>query len=614
MNKNLPKFDPPKKLQLFLWYAIAAIILIYIYQSFAKFPSETISYSRFIQLVKANKVKKVSIGRSYIKGSYAVDGKNSLFSVIKVEDKNLVNLLLKHGVEVDGVISSDWLNNLIFGWILPFGILFFVWYMLSRRMKNSSTSIFGFGKGRFRIYTNQRPETTFNDVAGEKEAKEETSEVVEFLKDPQRFKRLGGRIPKGVLLVGPPGTGKTLLARAVAGEARVPFISISGSEFVEMFVGVGASRVRDLFETAKKMAPCIVFIDEIDTIGKSRAISSVTGGNDEREQTLNQLLAEMDGFDSSGGVIILAATNRPEILDPALLRPGRFDRQILVDKPDLDGREEIFEVHLKKIKLAGEVDSRRLAQQTVGLSGADIANVTNEAALLAGRENASDVKMKHLEEAIERQQVGLERKSRRINVNEKKIIAYHETGHAIVAEMVKFSEPVQKISIIPRGLAALGYTSQRPLEDRYLMRKDEIMDKIAMLFGGRVAEEIIFNDVSTGAQNDLARATDMAKSLVTRLGMDDTVGPIIFDDIQKFPLRTPYSSAYSDISEETKKIIEKSVQKILSEARSKARKILEENRDELEQVAKLLMEKETLSGDGLRDILNKKKEEKETTV
>ena len=309
MNKNLPNFGSPKNIKLFLWYAVAAIILVYLYQSFVKFPSETLSYSRFIQLVNANKVKKVSIGKDYIKGIYDANNKKIQFSVIRVEDKNLVKLLLKHGVEVDGVISSDWLNNLIFGWILPFGVLFFIWYMLSRKMKNSSTSIFGFGKGRFRIYTNQRPDTTFKDVAGEKEAKEEISEIIEFLKDPERFKNLGGRMPKGVLLVGPPGTGKTLLARAVAGEARVPFISISGSEFVEMFVGVGASRVRDLFETAKKMAPCIVFIDEIDTIGKSRAISSVTGGNDEREQTLNQLLAEMDGFDSSGGVIILAATN-----------------------------------------------------------------------------------------------------------------------------------------------------------------------------------------------------------------------------------------------------------------------------------------------------------------
>ncbi len=603
MNKNLPNFGSPKNIKLFLWYAVAAIILVYLYQSFVKFPSETLSYSRFIQLVNANKVKKVSIGKDYIKGIYDANNKKIQFSVIRVEDKNLVKLLLKHGVEVDGVISSDWLNNLIFGWILPFGVLFFIWYMLSRKMKNSSTSIFGFGKGRFRIYTNQRPDTTFKDVAGEKEAKEEISEIIEFLKDPERFKNLGGRMPKGVLLVGPPGTGKTLLARAVAGEARVPFISISGSEFVEMFVGVGASRVRDLFETAKKMAPCIVFIDEIDTIGKSRAISSVTGGNDEREQTLNQLLAEMDGFDSSGGVIILAATNRPDILDPALLRPGRFDRQILVDKPDLDGREAIFKVHLKKIKIDDEVDPKKLAQQTVGLSGADIANVVNEAALLAGREESSYVKMKHLEEAIERQQVGLERKSRRINVNEKEIIAYHETGHAIVAEMVKFSEPVQKISIIPRGLAALGYTSQRPLEDRYLMRKDEIMDKIAVLFGGRVAEEIIFNDISTGAQNDLARATDMAKSLVARLGMDETVGPVIFDDTQKAILKNPYSPAYSDISEETKNIIEKSVKKILDKAHSHASKILRENRDKLEKIAKLLIEKETLSGDDLRKIL-----------
>ncbi len=604
----MTKFNLPKGPQLLIWYVVAAITMIYIYQSFVKFPSTVISYSEFVRLVNANTVKKVSIGKDIIKGAYVSRGMLTRFSTVRVNDKQLISLLLKHGVEINGTISSDLLKNLIFGWILPFGVLFFIWYLFSKRIKSSSSSIFGFGKGKYRVYTNKRPDTTFADVAGEQEAKEETEEIIEFLSQPERFKRLGGRMPKGVLLVGTPGTGKTLLARAVAGEAGVPFISISGSEFVEMFVGVGASRVRDLFETAKKMSPCIIFIDEIDTIGKSRGISSITGGNDEREQTLNQLLAEMDGFDSSKGVIILAATNRPEVLDPALLRPGRFDRQILVDKPDLQGREEIFRLHLKKIKVDDDIDPKKLAQQTIGLVGADIANIVNEGALLASRKDSETVSMKYLEEAIERQQVGVEKRSRRINPNEREIIAYHETGHAIVAEMVKHSEPVQKISIIPRGIAALGYTSQRLLEDRYLWRKGELMDKIAMLFGGRTAEEIIFGDSSTGAQNDLARATDMARSLVARFGMDDTIGAVILEDQQRSMMDNPYSYR-ADISEETKHVMEESIKKILESAHNSARSILEANRSKLEEVAKILIKQETISGDRLREILEKGSEQ-----
>ncbi len=611
MDKKVPKFNLPKGPQILIWYIVAAIAMIYMYQSFVKFPNTVISYSEFVKLVNANAVKKVSIEKDIIKGAYS-SGNNisTRFSTVRVNDKQLIPLLLKHGVEVNGTISSDLLKNLIFGWILPFGVLFFIWYLFSKKMKGSSSSIFGFGKGKYRVYTNKRPDTTFDDVAGEQEAKEETEEIIEFLKQPERFKRLGGRMPKGVLLVGTPGTGKTLLAKAVAGEAGVPFISISGSEFVEMFVGVGASRVRDLFETAKKMSPCIIFIDEIDTIGKSRGISSITGGNDEREQTLNQLLAEMDGFDSGKGVIILAATNRPEVLDPALLRPGRFDRQILVDKPDLQGREEIFRLHLKKIKVDDDVDPKRLGQQTIGLVGADIANIVNEGALLAGRKDSETVSMKYLEEAIERQQVGMEKKSRRINPNEKKIIAYHETGHAIVAETVKHSEPVQKISIIPRGIAALGYTSQRLLEDKYLWSKGELIDKIAMLFGGRAAEEIIFGDPSTGAQNDLARATDMARSLVARFGMDDTIGPVILEE-QQNPMNNPYGYR-ADISDKTRYAMDGSIKKILENAHNSAKLILEANRSKLEKVANILIKQETISGDRLRELIGKNNNQETT--
>ncbi len=591
-------------LKFLLIYAVITLILVYFYQSYLGTKTETISYSRFLQLVKENKIKKCIISDQYIKGAMIRNGKLVKFSTVAVKNPNLVTLLEKHHVEFRGTVQNTWLNNLIFGWILPFGILFFLWWIITKRMRGTSGSLFGMGKSRFRVYLNKKPDVKFSDVAGIDEVKQEVEEIVEFLRDPQRFQRLGGRIPKGVLVVGPPGTGKTLLAKATAGEAGVPFISISGSEFIEMFVGVGASRVRDLFAEAKKLSPCIVFIDEIDAIGKSRAMGTLTS-NDEREQTLNQLLTEMDGFDPAAGVIIMAATNRPEVLDPALLRPGRFDRQIVVDKPDVDGREAILKVHIKKIRIAEDVDIRTLAQMTPGLVGADLANIVNEAALLAARENEESVHMHHFEEAIERQLAGLKKKNRVIREDEKKRIAYHESGHAIVAYMLPGADPVKKISIVPRGLAALGYTQQLPTEERYLLTKSDMIDRLSVLFGGRAAEEIIFKDVSTGAQNDLSRATDIARAIVTQFGMNEKVGLGVFEKEtrNRFLPTEMLPERYESVSEKTKELIDEEIKKTLDEAYKRAKQLLLENKDKLEELAKTLLEKEVVDEKELKKIM-----------
>ena len=477
-----------------------------------------VSYSELKNEIQNGSVSMVSIGQTNIKAQ----SNGTTYIAKKVSDNDLVKILDEKKIPYGAYNESNFFTDILFSWVIPLAIFFGIWMFLVNRMqKNVSGGILGIGSSK-KLVNSEKPKVKFSDVAGVEEAKEEVKEIVDFLKNPGRYINLGAKIPKGVLLVGPPGTGKTLLAKAVAGEADVPFFSVNGSSFIEMFVGVGASRVRDLFETAKKEAPAIVFIDEIDAIGKSRAAGGFGGGNDEREQTLNQLLAEMDGFSSDANpVIVLAATNRPEVLDAALLRPGRFDRQVLVDKPDFKGRIEILNVHSKDIKLSKSVDLEEIARLTAGLAGADLANIINEAALLAGRNEKNYVEQNDLVEAVERAIAGLEKKSRRINPKEKRIVAYHECGHALISETTKGADKVTKVSIIPRGLAALGYTLNTPEENKFLMQKHELYAMIDVLLGGRAAEEIFIKEISTGASNDLERATDIVKSMVSIYGMSD---------------------------------------------------------------------------------------------
>ena len=495
--------------------------------AYGKSINKSVAYSDIKRLINNGQIEYVGIGDTNIKAvSKSSSGMVTTYRARKVgEDNTLIPTLERMGINYGGVNEQNLLADMLFGWVLPLFFFFAIWMFLAKKMSKSlgggAGGILGMG-GAKKMINSEKPNVKFADMAGNKEAKEEVSEIVEFLRSPDKYINLGAQIPKGVLLVGPPGTGKTLLAKAVAGEADVEFLSVTGSSFIEMFVGVGASRVRDLFEQAKKVAPAIIFIDEIDAIGKSRA-SGGMGGNDEREQTLNQLLAEMDGFSGGGEapVIILAATNRPEILDPALLRPGRFDRQVLVDKPDLEGRIEILNVHIKDVKISKNVELRDVAVMTAGLAGADLANIINEAALLAGRAEKSQVEAEDFKEAVERQIAGLEKKSRRISPKERKIVAYHESGHALIAEVTKGAKKVNKVSIVPRGLSALGYTLNTPEENKYLMQKHELMAEVDTLLGGRAAEEVYIGEVSTGAGNDLERATDIIKSMATLYGMSD---------------------------------------------------------------------------------------------
>jgi cell division protease FtsH len=519
-----------------------------------------------------------------------------------VNDPDLVKDLDDHEVSYSGHYESKFLSSIL-SWVIPIGIFFLIWRYAMKKM-GPGMGVMSFGKSKAKMFAESETKVTFADVAGIDEAEEELQEVVEFLSNPGKFQKLGGRIPKGVLLVGPPGTGKTLLARAVAGEARVPFFSISGSEFVEMFVGVGAARVRDLFAQAASQAPCIIFIDELDALGKARGMN-VMGGHDEREQTLNQLLVEMDGFETNKGVIIMAATNRPEILDPALLRPGRFDRQVLVDRPDINGREAILKIHSKNVLLASEVDLRKVAGRTPGFVGADLANLINEAALLAARKDKEEVGSAEFDEAVDRVVGGLQKKNRVMNPQEKEIVAFHESGHAIVAESVEHADPVHKISVIPRGIAALGYTQQQPTEDRYLMTRSELLDRLAVLLGGRVAEELVFGEISTGAQNDLQRATDTARSMVTEYGMSDRLGLVTYERARQ-PMYLPESFAPGkSYSEEKAGQIDEEVTRFVEEAHQRVRKILSERRDVLDDLAHLLSQKEVVKGEELRKMLGK---------
>jgi cell division protease FtsH len=528
------------------------------------------------------------------------------FKVTRLDDKNLLQDLQDHGVDYRGQFGSKWLQNLILNWIVPFGLLAIVWGVLFRRIGKGGASILSIGRSKAKIYAEDvKSKVTFKDVAGIDEAVEEVQEIVSFLKDPNKYTRLGAKLPKGILLVGPPGTGKTLLARAVAGESGVPFFSISGSDFVEMFVGVGAARVRDLFVEAKAKAPCIIFIDELDAVGKSRGKGVYVGGYDERENTLNQLLAEMDGFDPRSGIIIMGATNRPEVLDAALLRPGRFDRQVLVDRPDLNGRMQIFQLHIRGLIMSEDVDIHKLAAETPGFAGAEIANVCNEAALLASRKSKEKVSMSDFQEAIERVVGGLEKKNKLINPRERRIVAYHESGHALVGYFTPGADPVQKVSIVPRGLGALGYTLQTPLEDRYLMTRTELIGKVKGLLGGRASEEVVFGEISTGASNDLEKATKIVRSMLTTYGMSTRLPNMSFVERDEggFIGQNPSISRYSDKIEEE---VDEEMLEIIRSCYEEVKRVLQEHRDKLDMMAKTLLERENIDDNDVKTILGPK--------
>ncbi len=588
-----------------IWYVLLGIWVVLLVQNYiaSMFAAQIIPYSQFLNLLKAGKVTEIAVTANQIQGKMKVDGEAGdfkLFKTIRV-DPDLSAMLEQYPVSFKGEIESTFLRDL-FSWIFPLLLFVGVWYFLMKRMGGQQAGFMTLGKNKAKIYMENELNVTFADVAGVDEAKQELVEVIEFLKTPGKFTEIGGRIPKGILLVGPPGSGKTLLAKAVAGESGVPFFSLSGSEFVEMFVGLGAARVRDLFTQAKGKAPCIIFIDELDALGKARGFSAV-GGHDEREQTLNQLLVEMDGFDPKVGVILMAATNRPEILDPALLRPGRFDRHVLVDRPDKVGREQILRVHLKKIKAVADLSVEKLANMTPGMVGADLANLVNEAALLAVRRNKNEVGMEEFEEAVERIIAGLEKKNRLINASERETVAYHEMGHAMVALSLPGTDPVQKISIIPRGVAALGYTMQVPTGDRFLMKKTELENKIASLLGGRAAEELIFGDISTGAHNDLSRATDIAGSMIREYGMSASLGQVYLAG-DKQPLFLGVGPKESgNYSEATAELIDREVREIISREYERAKAILTAKKQTLIRGARLLLEKEKLDGEEIRALL-----------
>jgi cell division protease FtsH len=578
----------------YLIFALLAVMLVQQWWTKAQ-TVEVVPYSQFEKMLADNRISEVVIGEQQITGKLKTPEGSKTVVVANRVQPDLAERLSKYGVPYTRAYESTFLRDLL-SWVVPALVFFGVWFFLVRRMAGQQ-GLGGFmsiGKSRAKVYVEKETGVTFDDVAGVDEAKAELKEIVEFLKNPERYGRLGARIPKGILLVGPPGTGKTLLARAVAGEAGVAFFSISGAEFVEMFVGVGAARVRDLFEQARQRAPAIIFIDELDALGRARGTFGV-GGHDEKEQTLNQLLAELDGFDPSTGLVLLAATNRPEILDPALLRAGRFDRQVLVDRPDKKGRIQILNVHLKKIRLAPAVDVEKIAGLTPGFSGADLANLVNEAALLATRRDATEVTLEDFTQAVERIVAGLEKKNRVLNENERRVVAHHEMGHALVALSIPGCDPVHKISIIPRGVGALGYTIQRPTEDRFLMTREELENKMAVLLGGRAAEDIVFGHLSTGAADDLAKVTGIARSMVMRYGMVKSLGHVTYEEERSPFLAVPGMPQRREFSEETGREIDVAVREIVEAAYAKALEILKRERALLERGAKELLEKETLA-------------------
>jgi cell division protease FtsH len=606
-TRRPPSSPPGQQERGWLLYLVLALLAAFLLVRPG--PSGTqMAYSDLKAKIAAGEAAEVQLSREKVTVTPKKPQKPSeKWVALRVEDPDLLKLIEKQGIKYSGASDGDWFTNLLMAWLLPLGVVLLFWMFIFRRMRPGA-GIMSIGRSRAKLVAEEGTGITFADVAGVDEAVDELREVVDFLRSPERFRRVGGRIPKGVLLVGPPGTGKTLLARAVAGEAKVPFFSLTGSDFVEMFVGVGAARVRDLFERAQAKAPCIVFIDELDAIGKARSGAGTFASHDEREQTLNQLLSEMDGFDARKGLIIMGATNRPEILDPALLRPGRFDRQVLVDRPDVRGREAILRVHARDVRLSPEVDLRAIAAITPGFAGAELANVINEAALLAARRGKDRVTMSEANEAVERVVAGLEKKNRVMNPREKEIVAHHEAGHALLAEVLPTTDRVHKVSMIPRGLGALGFTMQIPLEDRYLMTRPELLDKITVLLGGRAAEQIVFGEISTGAQDDLVRATDLARRMVSQFGMSELLGPQSFAIPEGLAesarmLRGLGLQPDRGHGDRTQEIIDREVASVLRRAEQRARAILDDNREHLVRLAARLREKEVLEGAELREIL-----------
>lgn len=604
-GKKLPKFDPKTRVHLGYW--LMAMVAVFWLQSIWSTSQDvqTVPYSQFQTELQQGKFSNVVVGQQTLTGTLkSPDATGKKIMIAVRVDPQLAGQLQRQGVTYSQAYSNTWLSNIL-SWVLPALVFFGVWYFMVRKFaeKQGGMGMGGFmsiGKSRAKVYMESSTGVSYDDVAGVDEAKAELKEVVDFLKNPVDHSRLGARAPKGVLLVGPPGTGKTLLARAVAGEAGVPFFSISGSEFVEMFVGVGAARVRDLFEQARDKAPAIIFIDELDALGRARGASPFGGGHDEKEQTLNQLLVELDGFDSASGLVILAATNRPEILDPALLRAGRFDRQVLVDRPDKLGRVQVLQVHVRKIHLDPTVDLEQVAALTPGFSGADLANLVNEAALMATRNNAQTVTTEHFTLAVERIVAGLEKKNRLLNPKEREIVAHHEMGHAIVSMNLPGTDVVHKVSIIPRGVGALGYTIQRPTEDRYLMTREELENKMAVLMGGRAAEHIVYGHWSTGAADDLAKVTDIARSMVTRYAMVDKLGSMTLENAPQTMLGGPVMPQQREYSEQTAREVDCAVRELVNAAFTRAEAILQSKRAMLDEGARQLLDKETLSGAELK--------------
>ena len=597
-------------------FAIFAIVIVLAFRSFSgdglsgtfglgsNAQSKMIAYSEFKDMLKNKQLNEVAISETTIKG---VGNDKTIYLAKRINDPTLIGILEQNGITYSVYSENNWFGDLIFSWIIPVFIFFAIWMFIASRMqKNIGGGILGIGSAK-KLINSEKPKVKFDDVAGVEEAKEEVQEIVDYLKSPDKYLRLGAKIPKGILLVGPPGTGKTLLARAVAGEASVPFFSMSASSFIEMFVGVGASRVRDLFENAKKEAPSIVFIDEIDAIGKSRN-SGPMGGNDEREQTLNQLLSEMDGFDADKSpVIVIAATNRPEVLDAALLRPGRFDRQVLVDKPDFKGRCDILKVHMKDVKIGKDVNIEDIARLTTGLAGADLENIINEAALLAGRKSKTFVEQADLVEAVERSIAGLEKKSRRVNPKEKKIVTYHESGHALIAELTKGAKRVTKVSVVPRGLAALGYTLNTPEENKFMMQKHELLAEVDVLLAGRAAEEVFIKEISTGASNDLERATDIIKAMVSMYGMSDVAGLMVLEKQRATFLNGGQS--IKDYSDKMAEKVDEFVKALLHERYTAVLGLLEIYKGAIENMVSALYEEETIEGKRVREIIKNYEEE-----
>jgi cell division protease FtsH len=585
----------------FIWMLIicGVLLLIVTFQHQSKSPERVLSFTEFMQDVESGKVKSVTISQMDVKGEYK-DEKATLKTVIPENYPSTYDTLREKGVVVNIENADSGIMLAILLQFLPILLIVALFLFIMRQMQSGGNKALSFGKSKARLHSAQQKKVTFKDVAGVEEAKEELEEIIDFLREPQKFQKLGGRIPKGVLLVGPPGTGKTLLARAIAGEANVPFFSISGSDFVEMFVGVGASRVRDLFEQGKKNAPCIIFIDEIDAVGRHRG-AGLGGGHDEREQTLNQLLVEMDGFESNEGVILVAATNRPDVLDPALLRPGRFDRRVVVGVPDVKGREKILKVHVRKTPISDDVDLSVIARGTPGFAGADLANLVNESALIAARQNRKVVTMADFEHAKDKVLMGVERRSMIMSPEEKRSTAYHEAGHAVVAAVVPHADPLHKVTIIPRGMA-LGLTMQLPIDDKHTQSKEYLEDRLAILMGGRVAEEIFLGQITTGAGNDIERATEMARRMVCEFGMSD-LGPMSFGKKEEQIFLGREINQHRDYSEETAVLIDKEVRGLVQRSYDRARKIIEENRDVMIRVSEALLEREVLDGEEIKRLL-----------